>query len=611
MNSIFISIYKIANNRKKNIHFFIADFLQFPSSVAVSMKMPKFKKLRQWSHDSIVNLSQLTIRSTNNNNANAKHNENPLPTTGITTISSAIHEQQIDPKKDNFGLYALKCDRSKTLANARRGVLLTLPSASSTKIKTKIETNNFQSVERNHEIFKSCETPHENEYVDDDNDVRKMNVMNQQNGVKIEAPPRKKRKAITPHISALHQKPKQPPPPIPQQHDQHQNLPRINKAGQSITTIVMDSVDKNDSGLYRIVGTTATATTTTEALKITYVEPKKKVAIVKPKVEKAVLVKSTPVPKQIAKVKDYEWNKQQRRPSKGLIKKCEAKKYAPGKISIDSKKFEESVDIFKSNRLSDQTKLFDEFDELFEKNRALNEIDRTPDTAFKKLSELKKSSSTFSIESGNEAVKELSLITVKGMNNKSDNSGGDGSANNKIMANKTDEIYDKNLARVKYVNSLLQSEDDDYDDDDVKARVDYAGDNDDKQKIERQRQHEQTEDKESTKENLKPKIVSEQVKKQHQQHVEMNTKKKIMYYNDENELQEMIMRRMQTTTTETKLSTKKISTTMDDLNENQTSLDYKHPTLLKSTMEGPNKNNNNTNSSGSNSLRRTIFVFNL
>lgn len=485
----------------------------------MSVKLPKFKKLRQWSHDSIVNLSQLTIRSTNNNTKQKQHSENPLPTTGITTISSAIHEQKIDPKKDNFGLYALKCDRSRSLANARRGILLNLPSS-----KIKLDSNpstNFQSVERNHEIFKSCEVL--------DEAVTAT--------VKIEPPPRKKKKVL---LSALHHKPKQ------------LAYQQATKTGTiQSTTISMESLEKNDSGLYRIVGSTDTA-------RITYVEPKKReqiIAVVKPKVEKAITVKSSPMPKPVAvaATKSQEMNRaNQRRGSRGSLKKVhEVKKYTKFH-SFDAAKLTktDSIDIFKSNRIMDQKKLFDEFDALFEKNKAWEEKNETQSTAvaFEKLAELKRqSSSTFSsIESQKDDNKEL------------------------IKAESGSVASQKSLARAKYVNSLLQ------DDDDI-----------------------QDNSKENFSDKIKPKIISQQVK----QHVEVN-KKKIVYYDDESELQDMIMRRSQS-----KLLTMDVNVKES---ESQKVVETKHhPTPLLSTTKAL------TSTVSSNSLKifsnegDKIFVFNL
>lgn len=245
-----------------SLSLFNADFLQFPSvSVSKPIKIPKFKKLRQWSHDSLANLTQLTNRATAShiNERNQKSPETHPTTSGISTISAAIREQQFDPKKDNFGLYALKCDRSRSLANARRGILLNLPSSSSSGAKLK-GIGSFQTIDRNHEIFKSCEALDDDENGKDN--PRKLN----QRATKIAPPPRKKKK-----------------------NDAHL---RLNKAGCGTTT-AFEQLERNDSGLYRIVNAT-------EMAKITFVEPKtmkemKNATIVapKPKVEKAVAVKAT------------------------------------------------------------------------------------------------------------------------------------------------------------------------------------------------------------------------------------------------------------------------------------------------------------------------------
>lgn len=245
--------------------FYFKDFLQFPSvSVSIPKKLPKFKKLRQWSHDSLANLSQLTNRAVGTLNERTQQTNqeihHPMPTSGISTISAAINQQQIDPKKDNFGLYALKCDRSRTLANAKRGILLNLPSTSTASSIPKLKNSgSFQTVDKNHEIFRSCEA------ADDKNSK----------AIKIVPPPRKKKK-----------------PNLPLPHHKATLQQKINKAGQG-TTSAFETVERNDSGLYKIVNASETA-------KITYVEPRVTVkemksvtAFVKPKIEKAVIVKST------------------------------------------------------------------------------------------------------------------------------------------------------------------------------------------------------------------------------------------------------------------------------------------------------------------------------
>lgn len=253
----------------KPLIYFFKDFLQFPSvSVSIPKKLPKFKKLRQWSHDSLANLSQLTNRAvgTLNERTHQSNQEihHPIPTSGISTISAAINQQQMDPKKDNCGLYALKCDRSRTLANAKRGILLNLPSTSTVSSIPKLKNSgSFQTVDRNHEVFKSCEA------VDDEN------LSKNPKALKIVPPPRKKKK-----------------PNLPLPHHKATLQHKINKAGQG-TISAFETVERNDSGLYKIVNASETA-------KITYVEPRVTVkemksvtALAKPKIEKAVIVKST------------------------------------------------------------------------------------------------------------------------------------------------------------------------------------------------------------------------------------------------------------------------------------------------------------------------------
>lgn len=242
------------------------DFLHIPSvSVSIPVKMPKFKKLRQWSHDSLANLTQLTNRAvataSNLSERNQKSPDINPSSSGISTISQAIREHQIDPKKDNFGLYALKCDRSKSLANARRGILLNLPSSSSSGVKLK-GTGSFQTIERTHEVFKSCEAVDDDENANDN--PRKLN----QKATKIAPPPRKKKKQ---NLQSTQQ--------------------RLNKAGYASTT-AFEQLERNDSGLYKIVHATETA-------KITFVEPRAIMEVknaatvsVKPKIEKAFAVKA-------------------------------------------------------------------------------------------------------------------------------------------------------------------------------------------------------------------------------------------------------------------------------------------------------------------------------
>lgn len=359
------------------MRFLVLDLLPFQT-----LKLPKLRKLRQWSQESLANLSQLTSR--NSNNVNPKHRTrsscdvNAFPTNGISTISSAIREQKIDPKRDNFGLYALKCDRSSSVANARRGILLNLPS---TIVKTKAEISNFHSEERNHEVFQSCER-----IVDSstgimyDGATSSSGGSGTENKVKIQPPPRKKKRQTATRQIVAQQKQTKKPTVV------------VKQANQSI--LKTESLEKNESGLYRIAGATS------ETAKQTVEEPKKKehvVTMVKPKVQKAVAVKAKPVQQQVAKVKSYEWNKHQRKASIGNVpvKPHFTKRYLAKESTGGSFKSECSVDIFQSNKLKDQKKLFDEFDSLFDKSKEIPDLsEATPITALNKLSALKFPSSS-------------------------------------------------------------------------------------------------------------------------------------------------------------------------------------------------------------------------
>lgn len=531
---------------------FVLDLLPFPA-----IKLPKLKKLRQWSHDSLANLSQLTHRNSNNVDPKPKSRlsvvESPFPTNGISTISSAIREQRIDPKKDNFGLYALKCDRSSSLANARRGILLNLP----TTVKAK-EVNNFQSVERNHEVFQPCEKLIESTGIMYDGAT--SSASGNEIKTKIEPPPRrKKRPTATRTIVA---QPKQV------------KKPALKQANQSV--VKTESLEKNDSGLYRIVNVNP------ESVKLTTEEPRKKehvVTMVQPKVQKAIAIKAKPVQQQVAKVKSYEWNKHQRKSSVGNIKPHFTKRYVASESSGGSFKSESSVDIFQSNRLSDQKKLFDEFDALFDKSREscgrnqdLSEV--SPESAFSKLNALKISSSSFLDESGTEdktrtdRPKSITAAKPPGSNVR------------------TQDFFSKSLARVEKPLEVFEEV------------------------------------------SSKPKIVYEQPKV-----APGIIKKKILYYDDKNEFQQLIMNQTQSTTIINNLySAAAIPTTAKpsdnaltsegrvpiscnsnsandatgqfDLNGNDATEDYRRPSST-----------NNPAATSSNSLRifsnEGIFVFNL
>lgn len=377
------------------------------------------KKLRQWSHDSLANLSHLTNR---NNNVDPKHksrfscDESHFPTNGISTISSAIREQRIDPKRDNFGLYALKCDRST--ANARRGILLNIPT---TLVKTKVEVASFQSVEQNHEVFQPCE-----KIADLSSGIMYDGATSSGSGtdnkMKIEPPPRKKKRPAATRAIVPKQAPKKP----------------ILKQA-SLNMVKTESLDKNDSGLYRIASETA---------KLSTEEPRKKehvVTIVKPKVQNAVAVKAKPVQQQVAKVKSYEWNKHQRKSSIGnVIAKPHSTKRYIAESSSSSFKSENSVNIFQSNKLLDQRKMFDEFDALFDKSKESSGTlpEATPESAFNKLSALKFPSTTFSGESGNEARAGKELVLTKPM------------LNNNTKAR---DFYKKNIPQVPTSKEVVSS----------------------------------------------------------------------------------------------------------------------------------------------------------
>lgn len=378
-NTVFLCTVQLSNRKCLNcdVRFLVLDFLPFPT-----LKLPKLKKLRQWSQDSLANLSQLTSRNSNNVNPKLKTRSScdvsVFPTNGISTISSAIREQKIDPKRDNFGLYALKCDRSSSVANARRGILLNLPS---TIVKTKAEINNFQSMERNHEVFQSCE-----KIVDSstgimyDGATSSSGASGAENKVKIQPPPRKKKRQTATRQIVAQQKQTKKPTVV------------VKQANQNV--LKTESLEKNESGLYRIVGATS------ETAKQTLEEPRKKehvVTMVKPKVQKAVAVKTKPVQQQVAKVKSYEWNKHQRKASVGnvSVKPHFTKRYLANENTGGSFKSESSVDIFQSNKLKDQKKLFDEFDALFDKSKEFPDLSEvTPMTALNKLNALKFPSSS-------------------------------------------------------------------------------------------------------------------------------------------------------------------------------------------------------------------------
>lgn len=439
------------------------------------------------------------------------------------------------------------------MANARRGILLNLPTA---KVKTKPELNSVQ--EQNHEVFQSCEKLTESSGIMYDGAT--SSASGNDNRMKIEPPPRKKKR-----------------PTATRQIVTHPKKPILKQANQQI--VKTESIEKNDSGLYRIANSNA------ENAKLSIEEPKKKehvVTMVKPKVQKAVAVKAKPVQQQVAKVKSYEWNKHQRKSSIGNVPKVHPnKRYLASdpKVGGGSFKSENSVDIFQSNKLLDQRKLFDEFDALFDKSKEasgkftdLSEV--TPESAFDKLNALRRSSSTFLFESDPEDRFKHTITTDL--------------LPAKPSIIKTQYFLKKKLSQVNYVSPSRKS---------IESVDEVSS---------------------------KPKIVYEQPKI-----TPGIIKKKILYYDDEHELKQLIMNQSQSTTIinnhysatvipASAKSSDNVEGTMPiscnphshavvaatgqfDLNGNDSSEDYRRPKASETT--------------NSNSLRifsnEGIFVFNL
>ena len=557
--------------------------------------MPKLKKLRQWSQESLLslNLSQLTRRGNNrnnNNNTNHKLNDNSnsyddnvitIPK-GISTISGAILDHKIDPKRDNFGLYALKCDRSSSLANAKRGILLTLPSA---KLRTRAEINSYQSVvERTHEVFESCEK-------NQDDIIHDGATSN----AKIEPPPRKKKRQTATHHLIVHQKVlKKPPAPPPT------FAKDIKKA--ELNSIKKNSFDKIESGLYRIVNTQAVEKVEVSVENFIGNTMKEQVVtMVKPNVQKAIAVKVTPLPRQITNVKNIDSNKSVKNNPVNLNKVQPKQCYKASELGCSQ---QTSVDIFKPNH-----SVFDEFDAIFDKNQQVSgdlstKKEASTFTAFQKLNELKFSSSSFSSESSYEEKQvEVDVIEPKKCS---------------IRNIKTQNFYESNLPRIKYLNSSTKS-------------------------IE----------KKSLEDSTKPRIISEQPKVLPTSY----TTQKVIYYDDKNDIlnyQQLILNQNQSTTiinnhfndqtlsagnkmidndkidnnnnklikTDDKVPIKSILTTKLSSTSDAVSKDYDDEAVVSGNYEDLRNNNNNNNNNNhnfinntSNSLRifsnESVFVFNL
>lgn len=425
----------------------------------------------------------------------------PTPPTQISTISSLAIDKKTDYRRDNFGLYALKCDRSSNLTAAKKGILLTLPKKLTTQKAG--EPGVFLSEERTHEIFQSCENIKEN----DEGNVEPTRASrmygkqeeiasSSETTVKIAPPPRKKRKpAVTKNLCS-HQKTNQPAPP------KRIFQAQINK---------VPSLEKNKSELYRIVNN-ATPVTAVMAK-----EPEGKnehvLTVSKPKVETAVAKKNgtlkCPLPKQVEKVKNLEINRKNKKQS-GPVK---SKKLNRDSGSSNS---EDSVDIFKSNKEADSAKLFDEFDALFDRSSRQNSQPAPVPVNKRKLGDLRFSSSSFSgdisFEEKPEEIKpkilpspvDIPLIVPKG-----------GIIQVKSLSNiKTQDFYNKNLPRVKYVNSSPSP----------KKRVSSSSSS----------SSSDSSLDEDMKENNKPEIIYERPK-EGQQIPTVNVKK-IIYYDDKDDL---------------------------------------------------------------------------
>lgn len=262
------------------------------------------------------------------------------------------------------------------------------------------------------------------------------------------------------------------------------------------------------------------------------------------------------------KVRDYEWNKQQRKPSHSSLKFDSKLSLYALKKSSSVDPIDGPIDIFKSNRLIDQKKLFDEFDELFEKNN--RKVDdkkdiaeeeeekippKSPTLAFRRLNELKKNpSSSFSIS--------------------------------------TDESDDK--IELKLINATTATA--------TKATVPDFNLKPPLPPLSSPPKRDMTA-------TSKPKIISEQIKK--------NTQKKILYYNDELELQEMIMKRMSTSDG----NGNEVAKPNVISSSNESKCNRKHPSSLSVSSSQQVIAAAHSSSTKSNSLRifsnEGIFVFNL
>ena len=360
---------------ESNVCYFV-DFLP-------TIKLPKLKKLRQWSHDSILNLSNMTTSSRTPNTLSRaprassyddNQNGSPIKPTHISTISSVAIDART-PSRDNLGLYALKADRN----SAKRGILLTLPKRLSI---TRSQEANVYLQDQNHEVFEPCDKSDEElrerhsrspyggksevtfdsstkfDNISDKSNIKGKGQMysncpdssSSDNRSKIQPPPRKKKRASATKVLCSH---KSAGKKVPIQVHEVKQVERMFR----------DAPGKNSSELYRIVRTTG---------EIVEQEGRKNehfISIGPPAVHTAVAVKldnekkfmkAFPVQKQLDKVKNVDRFRPDSPQDKP--KKIYQQKYT------ESLPSEESVDIFKINKNLNQQKLFDEFDELFEKS---------------------------------------------------------------------------------------------------------------------------------------------------------------------------------------------------------------------------------------------------
>ncbi|XP_058445240.1 uncharacterized protein LOC131426487 [Malaya genurostris] len=173
--------------------------MDFIKSLLPPLRMPKLRKLKHWNGGSILNLNQLTSLASRSRHVGTVISSTsgsisrPAPVTvpsvgttakghsrkrsEISTISATVKTTP----SGNYGLYALKCDRSA----AKRGILLSLPRRISTVGSS---GSSFHSEVMVHEKFSPC----------------KRNV--------IEPPPRRKR--FRKRLQELEQHQQRQPPTI-------------------------------------------------------------------------------------------------------------------------------------------------------------------------------------------------------------------------------------------------------------------------------------------------------------------------------------------------------------------------------------------------------------